>query len=100
MWESGTRTPDLETVSKIADVLGVSYEYLLGEKMVEAVFDGKITPEHLELIKEKAPAMSRSDLGYIMSLMDETEIDQMIDFALYLLSKRGIQVSQEDISNK
>lgn len=100
MWESGTRTPDLETVSKIADVLGVSYNDLLGEKMVEAVFDGKITPEHLELIKEKAPAMSRSDLGYIMSLMDEAEIDQMIDFALYLLSKRGIQVSQEDISNK
>ena len=87
-------------LKRIASFLDVSYDDLLGEKMVEAVFDGKITPENLELIKEKAPAMRRSDLGYIMNLMDETEIDQMIDFALYLLSKKGIQVSPEDLARK
>ena len=100
MWESGTRTPDLTMLKKICEVLNVSYEEILGDKIVEAVFDGKITPENLDMIKEKAPDISRSDLEAIMSQLDESEIDQMIDYAQYLLSKKAIRFVPEDQSNK
>lgn len=100
MWESGYRTPDLDMLKKIASLLGVSFDDLLGDKIVEAVFDGKITPENLELIKEKAPDISRSDLETILNQMDESEIDQMIDYAQYLLSKKAIRFYPEDKSDK
>ena len=100
MWEAGTRTPDLTMLKKICEVLNVSYEEILGDKIVEAVFDGKIAPEKIDLIKEKAPDISRSDLEAIMSQMDESEIDQMIDYAQYLLSKKTIRFVPEDQSNK
>lgn len=99
-WESGYRTPDLDMLKKIALFLDVSYDDLLGDKIVEAVFDGKITPENLDMIKEKAPDISRSDLEAIMSQLDESEIDQMIDYAQYLLSKKAIRFVPEDQSNK
>ena len=101
MWESGTRTPDLTMLKKICEVLNVSYEEILGDKIVEAVFDGKITPDHIKnAVKEKAPDISRSDLEAIMSQLDESEIDQMIDYAHYLLSKKAIRFVPEDQSNK
>ena len=100
-WESGYRTPDLDMLKKIASLLDVSYDDLLGDKIVEAVFDGKITPDHVKnAVKEKAPDISRSDLEAIMSQMDESEIDQMIDYAQYLLSKKAIRFVPEDQSNK
>lgn len=99
-WESGYRTPDLDMIRKIASLLKVSYDDLLGDKIVEAVFDGKIAPEKINMIKEKAPAISRSDLEAIMSQLDESEIDQMIDYAQYLLSKKAIRFVPEDQSNK
>ena len=100
MWEAGTRTPDLMMLKKIAEVLDVSYEELLGDKIVEAVFDGKLTPEHLDLIQKKAPDISRSDLETILNQMDESEIDQMIDYAQYLLSKKAIRFYPEDKSGQ
>lgn len=35
-WENGTRKPDIETISQIADVLEVSTDYLLGRKVPQA----------------------------------------------------------------
>lgn len=99
-WESGYRTPDLDMLRKIASLLNVSYDDLLGDKIVETVFDGKIAPEKIDLIKEKAPDISRSDLEAIMKQLDESEIDQMIDYAQYLLSKKEIRFAPEDQSNK
>ena len=44
--------------------------------------------------------ISRSDLEAIMSQLDESEIDQMIDYAQYLLSKKAIRFVPEDQSDK
>lgn len=100
-WESGYRTPDLDMLRKIASLLNVSYDDLLGDKIVDAVFDGKIRPDHIKnAVKEKAPDISRSDLEAIMNQLDESEIDQMIDYAQYLLSKKAIRFAPEDQSNK
>ncbi len=35
-WENGTRKPDIETISQIADVLEVSADYLLGRTMPQS----------------------------------------------------------------
>ena len=31
-WERGTREPDVQTIKKLADIFGVSTDYLLGYK--------------------------------------------------------------------
>lgn len=61
-YEAGTKTPPLETVSKIADVLGVSIDYLQGrtdnplpiDKQDNLFFFDKeeLTDEDIEYIKE------------------------------------------------
>ena len=100
-WESGYRTPDLDMLGKIASMLGVSFDDLLKDKLTETVIESKNTPDHIKTaIKEKAPDISRSDLESIMSQLDESEIDQMIDYAQYLLSKKAIRFVPEDQSDK
>ena len=101
MWEAGTRTPDLQMVAKISKLLNISLEDLLEDKLLGIVVDNDNAPENIKIpIKEKAPDISRSDLEAIMSQMDESEIDQMIDYAQYLLSKKAIRFVPEDQSNK
>lgn len=67
-WESGTRSPDAEMLSRIADALGCTVDYLLGrEEMPEkpsatdddlkvALFggNGKVTDEMWEEVKQFA----------------------------------------------
>lgn len=67
-WESGTRLPDAEMLSRIADALGCTVDYLLGrEEMSEkpsatdddikvALFggDGEVTDEMWEEVKQFA----------------------------------------------
>ena len=101
MWEAGTRTPDLQMIVKISQLLHISIEDLLKDKLTETVIESKSTPDNIKTaIKEKAPDISRSDLEAIMSQLDESEIDQMIDYAQYLLSKKAIRFVPEDQSDK
>lgn len=48
-WESGTRTPDPETIAKLADILSVSTDFLIGvdkpESNISAVFN-----EHIHMV--------------------------------------------------
>ncbi|MBP0976110.1 MAG: helix-turn-helix transcriptional regulator [Oscillospiraceae bacterium] len=101
MWEAGTRTPDLQMVAKISKLLNISLEDLLEDKLLGIVVDNDNAPENIKIpIKEKAPDISRSDLETILNQMDESEIDQMIDYAQYLLSKKAIRFVPEDQSSK
>ena len=101
MWEAGTRTPDLQMVAKISKILNISLEDLLEDKLLGIVIDNDNAPENIKIaIKEKAPDISRSDLETILNQMDESEIDQMIDYAQYLLSKKAIRFYPEDKSDK
>lgn len=68
-WEQGRTTPDLETVKKLAEVFGISTDFLLGnnsekeraayiadEDIIFALFGGEkgITPEMYEEVKQFA----------------------------------------------
>ena len=100
MWESGKRTPDVLTLKRISDALDVPFSDLLGDKFVDENFDESIGAEKLMKIRKKAPEIFRSDLETILNQMDESEIDQMIDYAQYLLSKKAIRFYPEDKSDK
>ena len=100
MWESGKRTPDVLTLKRISDALDVPFADLLGDKFVDEHFDESIGDENLRKIRKKAPEIFRSDLETILNQMDESEIDQMIDYAQYLLSKKAIRFYPEDKSDK
>lgn len=100
MWESGKRTPDVLTLKRISDALDVPFSDLLGDKFVDEHFDERIGEDNLRKIRKKAPEIFRSDLETILNQMDESEIDQMIDYAQYLLSKKAIRFYPEDKSGK
>ena len=100
MWEAGTRTPDLQMIANISKALHISLEDLLEEQLIDSIIVQN-TPDNIKTaINEKAPDISRSDLESIMSQLDESEIDQMIDYAQYLLSKKAIRFVPEDQSDK
>lgn len=100
MWESGKRTPDILTLKRISDALDVPFADLLGDKFVDENFDESIGAEKLMEIRKKAPEIFRSDLETIFSKMDDETIDEILNYAIYLLSKKGIQVSLEDLSKE
>lgn len=48
-WENGKRTPDAETLKRIADYFGVGVDYLLGESNLNSSKQPpKITPKHVK----------------------------------------------------
>lgn len=87
MYESGKREPNMQTIRKIADILGVSVEYLItGEekenyylneettRIAQEIFEDKelrglfdaaqdAKPEDLKLIHEMLLALKRKELG-------------------------------------
>ncbi|MGR6546317.1 helix-turn-helix domain-containing protein [Paenibacillus tundrae] len=52
-WEYGTREPDLETINKLAEVLGVSPSYLSGFKEQEVIYSSN-PANNDSLIKEES----------------------------------------------
>lgn len=78
MWESGQRTPDLETLSKIADYFGVSIDVLAGKEQPKsssatitdrdlqvALFGGdeEVTDEMWEAVKKFAAFVKSQEEG-------------------------------------
>lgn len=58
-WESGTRTPDAESLSQLADLFGVTTDYLLGKE------SKVVTQEHLDNVH----GFIKSELGEDVSIM-------------------------------
>lgn len=58
-WENGTRTPDAESLSKLADLFGVTTDYLLGKE------SKVVTQDHLDNVHD----FIKSELGEDVSIM-------------------------------
>lgn len=66
-WEAGGATPNPETLSKIADIFGISVDYLIGRSTCEydetalkfALFGGDVDDEILEEVKRFAKYASQ-----------------------------------------
>ena len=69
-FESGERAPNLESLNKLADVLGVSVDYIIGREE--------------ELSDKDVKAMFRG-----MQKMDEKNKKEMIGFYQYLQAKQN-----------
>lgn len=76
-WESGTRTPDAESLSKLADLFGVTTDYLLGKE------SKAVSQEHLTNINNQI----KNKLGEDVSVMfkdinqwDEEKVNKLKTF--------------------
>ena len=70
-WETGRTTPDIELASKMAQIFGVSLEYLLGKDETYS-----------------APPAPRSELYDLIDQMDESEIAELENYVDFILSKK------------
>ena len=78
-WKRSGGVPKRETLEKIAERFNVSVDYLVGKE------------------KEKpAPiAVNQSRLFSVFAQLNEREIDEVLDFAEHLLSKRLAQAERD-----
>ena len=87
-WKKSGKAPKRETLEKIAEYFGVSIEYLLGREPTVADVFGRIE-KNIADKKENAPTkLSRSELFNILGQLTDSELDEVLDFAEYLLLKR------------
>lgn len=70
-WETSRTTPDIELASKMAQIFGVSLEYLLGKD---------------ETYSE--PSSPRRELYDLIEKMDESEISELENYVDFILSKK------------
>ena len=84
-WKQSHRTPKREALDKIADYFGVSVDYLL-EKDTASIRESILLGSGE---KQNAPTKpSRSELFAILGKLTDSELDEVLDFAEYLLLKR------------
>lgn len=85
-WKKSGRPPKRETLEMIAEYFGCTVEYLLGREQTVADVFGIIEKQQE---KENAPTKpSRSELFTILGKLTDSELDEVLDFAEYLLLKR------------
>lgn len=84
-WENGTRTPDAESLSKLADLFGVTTDYLLGKE------SKIVTQKHLTNVNNRI----KEDLGEDVEVMfrditsfDEAEKEELKNFIDFIKSKK------------
>lgn len=84
-WENGTRTPDAESLSKLADLFGVTTDYLLGKE------SKIVTQKHLTNVNNRI----KKDLGEDVEVMfrditsfDEAEKEELKNFIDFIKSKK------------
>lgn len=87
-WESGARAPSKENLLKMAEMYGVTTDYLLGK-------DVENEPDQVETKKEPAVS-SELDERLVRALMglSEDEVQRVLDFASGVRSRRAIPTSQ------
>ena len=85
-WKQSQRTPKREALDKIADYFGVSVDYLLEKEKIQS----NIIEPPIEIaeIKNAPTKPSRSELFTILGKLTDSELDEVLDFAEYLLLKR------------
>ena len=84
-WKKSGKTPKRETLENIAKYFGVSIDYLLEKEPYQNFID---IPATVMEIKNAPTKTSRSELFTILGKLTDSELDEVLDFAEYLLLKR------------
>jgi transcriptional regulator with XRE-family HTH domain len=86
-WKKSEKAPKREGLEKIAEYFGVSVDYLLEkEKPQSNIIE---IPIEIAEIKNAPTKPSRSELFTILGKLTDSELDEVLDFAEYLLLKRN-----------
>lgn len=85
-WKSGLQKPSAEKLKAVADYLNVSVDYLLDESVIVKTY---IQPEYLQAQKNAPVEKARAELNAELAELSEEEIDELIDFAKFLKSKKA-----------
>jgi transcriptional regulator with XRE-family HTH domain len=86
-WESGSRTPSKENLLRLAEMYGVTTDYLLGKDTEEpAASDTKKEPVVSNELDER--------LVQALTGLNEDEVQRILDFASGVRSRRGSLPSQ------
>ena len=91
-WKNGKSKPKFEAVAKIANFLGVPVSHFYGEEFSgragqTQINNGTIGGDQIQYGPNTAPSASVS-LSSALEGLDTVERRQVIDFAMYLKSKR------------
>ncbi|MCD1125591.1 helix-turn-helix domain-containing protein [Jinshanibacter sp. LJY008] len=81
-WEKGTTAPHLDTVIKIADVLQVSIDELVGRKAISD--DVKVRNHILHLLWQKADSLPDSEQQALITVLDSFVKKAMVEQAMRL----------------
>lgn len=92
-WERGERQPDLETVVRIAECLGVTTDRLLGRTHTEVV------------VKQETPPPQSDDVVQLQfhldDEVDESKLEKMVfDLVRKDFEKRGIEAAIRKVVNQ
>ena len=85
-WKQSQRPPKIDALQQIANYFGVSVDYLLEKENLQS----NVIEVPIEIAETKnAPTKpSRSELFTILGKLTDSELDEVLDFAEYLLLKR------------
>lgn len=82
-WETGTRSPGLDQVVKLAELYGVTTDYLLGR-----------TPMEIKVIQGEPPPLPEGQLEFVFEPEETPTADELerkiIDVVTSELKKRGL----------
>ena len=82
-WETGTRSPGLDQVVKLAELYGVTTDYLLGR-----------TPMEIKVIQGEPPPLPEGQMEFVFEPEETPTADELerkiIDVVTQELKKRGL----------
>lgn len=94
-WKKSGKTPKRETLENIAKYFGVSIDYLLEKHSNNTIEIPIEIPIEIAKIKNAPIQTNRSEMFSILSKLTDSELDELLHYADYLLSKRQSQVEQD-----
>lgn len=81
-YELGHRSPDVETLCKLADFFEVSIDYLLGRTPSEFSLTASHAPEYEKIIESQSPERKKklTEIIKILADMSDTQLENTLGF--------------------
>ena len=85
-WESDLREPDLKTLKSLANLLGVSFEYLVGAQNATPLTQEQLTNTYSEITKNLGEDVQV--MFHDITTFDEEELEKLKDYIEFIKSKK------------
>ena len=87
-WKKSQKIPKREALEKISELFDVNIDYLTGKSSVVRTME-------IPQITNAPIQTNRSEMFSILSKLTDSELDELLHYADYLLSKRQSQAEQD-----